>query len=115
MLRAMLLCSMLVMVGCGSDVGNDGASVGGSCEVSIECTPDSVCRTGARFPGGYCALSCSGDEECPDGSVCADEEGGICMVACSGAGECRSEEGYDCVTLESRGGAGTVSVCGAAD
>lgn len=119
MLRGTLLVLVIsiasIVVGCSSDVGNDGASVGGSCEVSVECTPDSVCRTGTRFPGGYCALSCDTNDDCPGGSVCTQEEGGICMVSCTTDGECRSAEGYACVAVEARGAAGTVNVCGTAD
>jgi hypothetical protein len=117
MLRATLLGALLAtfatfVAGCGSDVGNDGALVGGSCEVSIDCTPDSVCRTGGAFPGGYCALSCGSDEDCPDGSTCVDREGGICLVDCATDADCRAEEGYACISVEARGAAGTVSACG---
>lgn len=109
MLRIYMLLAALTIAGCGSEVGNDGSSVGGSCEVSTECTPDSVCRTGDRFPNGYCALGCDVPEDCPSGSTCVENEGGICMVEC--ATGCRTEDGYSCVDFDARGAGGTVSVC----
>ena len=118
MLRQIALSSLVVatllFVGCKSDVGNDGAIVGGSCVVSGECHIDSRCLTGADWPNGYCAKSCTTSEDCPDGSTCAQAEGGICVVDCAGGGECRSSEddgGYACVELEARGAAGTVMGC----
>jgi hypothetical protein len=112
MLRTQMLVAVLMFAGCGSDVGTDGASVGGSCEVSSECTPSSVCRNGEDFPGGYCALGCDTDDECPSGSRCVEAEGGICMVDCEGGtGGCRAEEGYTCEELEARGADGHAHVC----
>lgn len=106
-----LFIALVALGACGSGVGNDGAIVGGACAVNNECDIDSRCLTGAGFPGGYCARTCTSDEDCPEGSACADEEGGVCMVACGGSGECRSDEGYECVERAARDGAGATMVC----
>lgn len=121
LLRKMLwTVSFLVIAaavgGCGSEVGNDGDVVGGGCVVSSECAPQSVCRTGESWPGGYCANGCDSDEDCLDGSRCVAEEGGICVVECASDAECRSEdESYACLTRNARGAAGTVMACATDD
>lgn len=119
MLRHPLFASLvfaltLALGGCASEVGNDGAKVGGSCVVSGECTNDSVCRTGEDWPGGYCAQGCDTNEDCADGALCSELEGGICIVECGATGDCRSSEddgGYACSELDVRGAAGTFTGC----
>lgn len=112
MVRMVVVVGALVVLGaCGSGVGNDGVIVGGDCSVSRECDVDSRCLTGEDFPGGYCAKSCTSDDQCPEGSACVAELGGVCLVSCTSAAECRSEEGYDCVERPARGAVGTVNVC----
>lgn len=101
--------TLLLAVGCGNGVGNSGAEVGGSCVVSSDCSVLSRCLTGADFPGGYCAASCDSTADCPDGSVCVEQQGGICVVDCS---ECRGDDGYSCQDLPARGAGGTVRGCG---
>ena len=101
--------------GCASEVGNDGAIVGGSCVVSSECHATARCLTGASWPNGYCASSCDTSEDCPGGSVCVEAEGGICVVECASAGDCRTDEEsgvYECVAFEVRGAGGTAMGCG---
>src|SRR5262245_14044524 len=101
MLRGTLcLLGFIILAGC------NGSSVGQTCEVSVECSPDAVCQTGARFPGGYCTIGCDTNEDCPGGSVCTEEEGGVCLLSCTSDGECRSGEGYACVMVEARGAGG---------
>ena len=115
------LALALGLVGCASEVGNDGAKVGGSCVVSGECHIDSRCLTGESWPEGYCVSSCDSDEDCAEGAVRVENEGGICVVECAGAADCRSgdeegDQGYACVEgLESRGAGGTVMGCLAAE
>jgi hypothetical protein len=111
MLRTAALLGAVAFTGCGSDVGNDGATVGGSCVVSSECADISICRTGDQFPGGYCANACNTSEDCKDGSVCADVLGGICVVSCAGASDCRSDEDYACEALPALGAVGEVNGC----
>jgi hypothetical protein len=116
MLRNLLLAgsiaaSLVALLGCASEVGNDGAVVGGSCVVNGECAVQSRCLDGAAWPGGYCAKLCVTDADCPGGSQCAEIEGGRCVVTCASAGGCRSDDGYDCVELEARGAGGTVMGC----
>ena len=111
MLRIGALLGAVAFVGCGTEVGNDGAVVGGSCVISSECADESVCRTGEDFPGGYCANACDVPEDCPSGSVCADVLGGICLVSCAGESECRTEDGYVCAARAGIGVVGDVMVC----
>lgn len=106
-----LAAALVTLVGCASEVGNDGAVVGGSCVVNSECAVQSRCLTGTGWPGGYCANLCASDADCPSGSQCAEIEGGRCFVSCSGAGDCRSDEAYECVELEARGVGGTMMGC----
>ena len=101
----------LFAIGCGSDVGNDGASVGGDCAAASDCSVLARCLTGAPWPGGYCATACDSDADCPGGSVCAETDMGICVVACAGAGDCRADDGYSCVEFQSRGAGGVVNGC----
>lgn len=105
------LC-LLCLPGCGSDVGNDGAKVGGDCDVGSDCSILARCLTGAAWPGGYCATACESGEDCPGGSVCADTDMGICVVACAGDGECRRDDGHTCNEYPARNAAGTVMGCG---
>lgn len=110
MLRKTLMTVFaLITLGCASDVGNDGARVGGDCAVSSDCHLESRCLTGTAWPEGYCVQSCDSAAECPAGSDCAEEEGGICLVSCVANGECR--DGYICAELPVRGGAGTTMGC----
>ncbi len=103
---------LMVAVGCGNGVGNDGAEVGGACAVSSDCTTLSRCLTGAQWPAGYCAWSCDSSADCPEGSVCVEAEGGVCVVDCA---ECRGDDGYSCVSYPARGAGGTVMGCGLAE
>lgn len=104
----------LFALGCAPEVGNDGDVVGGGCVVSSECAPESQCRTGGEWPEGYCAKLCESDADCPEGSVCTGD-GNFCLVDCSGGEPCRTEDGYECVAREGRGGpVGDVMVCATA-
>ena len=122
-LPSLLLALVTALIGCASDVGSNGAKVGGDCVVSSECDPASRCITGATdgtpWTDGYCTLSCDsteGDEAgvggCPAGAVCGEVEGGLCLVECAGDGDCR--EGYTCAEVERRGAGGSVNGCVAA-
>ncbi|UJR79177.1 hypothetical protein [Sandaracinus amylolyticus] len=85
------------------DAGQDGgppSNIGGACAEDTDCT-GSANRCIAEpdyFPGGYCTLACSSDEECPEGSYCSDVFGSqaFCVDSCDAAGtdECRA--GYGC-------------------
>jgi len=101
----------LFALGCGSDVGDDGAAVGGSCQSSSDCSVLARCLTGASWPAGYCATACESDADCPGGSSCADTDMGICVVACASAGDCRGADGYACAALPARGAGGTLMGC----
>lgn len=104
----------MALGGCASEVGNDGAKVGGSCVVSSECAADSRCLTGAAWPNGYCAQTCTTNEDCAEGAICSELEGGVCIVECAGTADCRTSEddgGYTCGELPVRGAGGTFNGC----
>ena len=101
----------LFALGCGAEVGNDGAKVGGSCVGASDCSVLARCLTGAHWPAGYCATACESDADCPSGSVCADTDMGICVVSCAAAADCRGDDGYSCASLPARGAGGSVMGC----
>ncbi|MBK9259135.1 MAG: hypothetical protein IPM54_04805 [Polyangiaceae bacterium] len=80
------------------DAGTDAAAlvVGQACTSDAECGGEYRCQLTA--PGGYCSFFCSGDADCPTGSVCSplpnSRVSGICMKSCSTTAECRP--GYTC-------------------
>ncbi|MGE0784118.1 MAG: hypothetical protein AB7S26_00420 [Sandaracinaceae bacterium] len=106
-----LLALSAFTFGCAPEVGNDGDVVGGHCHVSSECSPDSQCLTGERWPEGYCAKLCVSDADCPEGSACT-QDGNFCLVSCASNADCREDHGYTCTARPGRGGVvGDVMVC----
>lgn len=102
-----VVVGVVVVVGCGDDVGNDGEFIGGACTTNADC--DVRCETGPDFPGGTCTVACNTDEDCPDGTHCIDDEGGICLLACDLPQDCRG--GYQCKGEENHGHGGDSLVC----
>lgn len=67
------------------------ATTGAACNAQPECEPNLICHKGPDFNGGYCAtLGCSGDQDCPPGSLCASDTatGGICLRRCETQRDC---------------------------
>lgn len=71
--------------------------VGAPCTSNAQCGQSpAFCGTGA--PGGYCSLSCGGQDNvpCPPGSSCVSSGGtGVCLAGCQDASTCRP--GYLCL------------------
>jgi hypothetical protein len=102
------LLALSMTTACGSDsVGNDGATVGGSCQVDADC--DEECLSGGDFPQGTCSVSCNADDDCPGGTNCIDTEGGQCLLACDLPSDCRG--GYTCKGKNNKGHGGESLVC----
>lgn len=104
-----MVCAVgaVVLIGCGSSVGNDGQTVGGPCSSNADC--DQQCLTGGDFPQGTCAVSCDTDADCPDGSYCIDKQGGVCLLGCQLPSDCRG--GYSCEGQTNHGHGGDSLVC----
>ncbi|MCC6622733.1 MAG: hypothetical protein IT385_15840 [Deltaproteobacteria bacterium] len=79
---------------CGPRATGDGA-IGAPCGSFADCAggPEGVCwfEQDSGVAGGYCAMNCALDGDCPDGSVCAlrgPSGRGLCLTACEDAGDC---------------------------
>lgn len=67
------------------------ATTGAPCNAQPECEVNLICHKGQDFNGGYCAkLGCTGDQDCPPGSLCASDStlGGICLRRCETQRDC---------------------------
>jgi hypothetical protein len=107
--RGVGLAVLLAAAACGvsSDVSRE---LGARCENVDEC--DERCLAGARFPDGFCSLTCAGDGDCPDGASCVDLEGGVCLFDCADAASCDFlGEGWRCRSEPERGAGEQVMVC----
>jgi hypothetical protein len=73
-----------------------GASVGDSCEKSIDCGTELKCDL--FQPGGYCTKASCEVNGCPSEAVCVtfQNDSSFCMLRCEGVDDCR--DGYTCVT-----------------
>ncbi len=82
------------------------------CENGADC-PGGRCVQG--FPGGLCTRDYTAQEDCPDGTVCADTESldGVCLFVCSTDGACvdRLGPGYTCDTETNLSTGEDVLVC----
>lgn len=107
-MKIFLVFSFLLFgASCSSDIGNDGALVGGSCRDSRDCERE--CVGGGDFPGGMCTLYCRDDRDCPADTACIDKKGGVCALYCERNADCRG--GYECNDEKRRGGPGSDFVC----
>jgi hypothetical protein len=77
-------------------VGPESRSVGAACAVDGDCAQ--LCLINDRhFPGGMCTQPCTGNADCPAGSVCLAEEGGTCVVSCRTNADCAAfGRGFAC-------------------
>ena len=105
----LIVLGAALIIGCGSDVGNEGYVVGGPCEENADCASGSECATGGDFPGGTCTVRCADDGDCPSGTACIDEMNGVCLLLCNFDTDCRL--GYECGDKKRAGHSGSATVC----
>jgi len=85
--RAFLILSMLMSVGCSSEIGD-------SCSSNADCGRGRICDLASR--AGYCTITPCGPNSCPANSVCVTFENteSYCMGLCESDEDCRG--GYVC-------------------
>jgi hypothetical protein len=106
---AAVLLALALATACGVSAGVS-RQLGARRDHNAEC--DDRCLTGGQFPDGLCSLDCEQDDDCPDGSACADLEGGVCLFSCQADPDCDFlGAGWRCHDQPERGGGGPVSVC----
>ncbi|HMI92270.1 MAG TPA: hypothetical protein VK509_12930 [Polyangiales bacterium] len=105
-MRTLSLCALVMAVlSCGDD---DDAAEADLLGVGAQCTSSSEClREGDgginlacldQFKGGYCGLEdCSGNEDCPERSVCVAHDDGrnYCFRSCTNKLECNANRDPD--------------------
>ena len=85
-------------------------AVGARCDSNADC--DQKCETpSTAWPGGFCTVLCDSNANCPDNTVCVDEDGGICVFTCAADPDCTFLGAYSCKQLDSRGGGAKVNAC----
>ena len=90
-----------------SDVSRE---VGARCDTNADC--DQKCEVpSSDWPDGFCTELCDSDANCPDGTVCIDEDGGICAFTCAADPDCTFLGMYKCVQRDSHGGGAKVNTC----
>jgi hypothetical protein len=114
--RVALLVGLLLTAAqssCGEDdVGPQSHMVGGRCVADSDCI--NRCVKGTEFPGGYCTVPCTTDNDCPGGSACAASNGGVCLATCQTTTDCKDYgTAYQCNRLSRAGGGTGVLVCAA--
>lgn len=102
------LACAFVAAACGHDGGDIDEVVGDSCTSDRQC--EERCFIGGDFPGGFCSLSCSSDNDCPEDTFCMTASGGVCMFACPSFDCSRLGAGWECGS-KSRQNGGEVNVC----
>ncbi len=93
MLRIGLLSMSLILVACGGDPPN----VGATCTANGGCDEGLTCDT--TVPAGYCTKSCAtpgSTAECPEASICDAVAGTAmnCVKSCKTSADCRADQ--DC-------------------
>ena len=79
-MRFAIVFGLVALAACGasSDVSR---SLGARCDSSSEC--DGRCLPPSNnYPDGFCTVVCNTTSECPDPSVCIDDDGGSCLFDC---------------------------------
>jgi hypothetical protein len=107
-MKSFVLLFGLLVGACGHGDGDIDETVGDSCATDRDC--DDRCFTGGDFPGGFCSLGCSSDNDCPGDTYCMESSGGVCMFACPAFDCSRLGPGWRCDNEKRRNG-GEISVC----
>src|SRR5262245_17547437 len=88
---------------CGHDSGEIDRLVGEACRDDGDCEHRCYTDSG-RFPGGFCSLPCSRDEDCPLDTYCIDVSGGVCMFYCPEFDCLRLGQSWECKSVDRVGG-----------
>jgi hypothetical protein len=109
--RFAALAALVVAALAGCNVSsNVSRELGARCQDLDEC--DERCLEGARYPDGFCSVSCDADADCPDGASCAEIEGGVCLFGCADRADCAFlGPDWRCRGEPERGGDSEVMVC----
>jgi hypothetical protein len=103
------LAILVVLAACGHTAGHPDDQVGNTCVRDTDCADR--CLTDTRdFPGGFCTLACTSDNDCPSDSLCVTRAGGVCLFTCAAVNCTRLGAGWVC-GHETDVGGGEVSVC----
>lgn len=68
----------------GTDISRQ---LGARCTTTSDCDDRCLSEQG-DYPGGFCTVDCSINDDCPNDSACADREGGVCLFTCRNDAEC---------------------------
>lgn len=91
-MRFLALSSLLLIAACGGhDVGGIDDVIGAGCSSDRDC--DTRCYIDTDFPGGFCSVPCTSDNDCPSDTYCMSTNGGMCLFNCGTGG------GFDCSRL----------------
>lgn len=78
--------------GGGSGTAADQAGVGSECTKTSDCDQSKFVQACLlNFAGGYCGIKdCTGDADCPDGSLCVEHTDGTnyCFLECQDKSDC---------------------------
>lgn len=105
-MRSLLL---VLLVACGHGADDIDTLVGARCQSDRDCDNRCLLDTG-DFPGGFCTVSCSTDNDCPDGTLCMSTNGGVCLYACPEFDCGRLGPGWTCRSRARESG-GDANVC----
>ncbi len=107
MLRIVIAC--LALAACQSEEVS--RRIGARCDTTSDC--DQKCLSpGGDWPGGFCTVACTTDNDCDSGQHCISEDGGVCVFGCAGNNDCTFlGSGYSCTQVDAQSGSGQVMVC----
>lgn len=108
-MRTIVLALILVVSACGRDDGDIDSLIGEGCIDNSDC--DDRCYTDpADYPGGFCSIGCSSDNDCTSDSFCMAKDGGVCLFDCPAFDCTRLGPGWGCRDKDRIGG-GKLNVC----
>ncbi len=100
--------ALILLAACqSSDVSRD---VGARCDTNADC--NSKCEVpSADWPDGFCTVLCDSNANCPENTVCIEEDGGICAYTCAADPDCTFLGAYSCKQRDSHGAGAKVNAC----
>lgn len=102
-----LLLAAALLAACQSD--DVSRRIGARCDVTSDCGQKCLVPSGS-WPGGFCTVACTTDDDCGGSARCIDEDGGVCAFGCVANPDCTFlGDGYTCMEVDAHGA--KVSVC----